>query len=61
MFEKEVYIKRRQRLKSLVNEGIALFIGNVEAPMNYPDNTYHWRQDSDFLYFSVLICRDWQD
>ena len=53
MFEKEVYIKRRQRLKSLVNNGIALFIGNVEAPMNYPDNTYHWRQDSDFLYFFV--------
>lgn len=51
MFEKEVYIKRRQRLKSLVNDGIALFIGNVEAPMNYPDNTYHWRQDSDYLYF----------
>lgn len=51
MFEKEVYIKRRQRLKSLMSNGIALFIGNVEAPMNYPDNTYHWRQDSDFLYF----------
>lgn len=51
MFEKEVYIKRRKRLKSLMNNGIALFIGNVEAPMNYPDNTYHWRQDSDFLYF----------
>lgn len=51
MFEKEIYIKRRQRLKSLVSDGIALFIGNVEAPMNYPDNTYHWRQDSDFLYF----------
>ena len=51
MFEKEVYIKRRQRLKSLMNNGIALFIGNVESPMNYPENTYHWRQDSDFLYF----------
>lgn len=51
MFKKEVYIKRRQRLKSLMDKGIALFIGNVEAPMNYPDNTYHWRQDSDFLYF----------
>jgi Xaa-Pro aminopeptidase len=51
MFEKEVYIKRRQRLKSLMNNGIALFLGNVESPMNYPDNTYHWRQDSDFLYF----------
>ncbi len=34
-----------------MNNGIALFIGNVESPMNYPDNTYHWRQDSDFLYF----------
>lgn len=51
MFEKEIYIKRRQRLKSLMNNGIGLFIGNVESPMNYPDNTYHWRQDSDFLYF----------
>jgi len=51
MFEKEVYIKRRQSLKSLMNNGIALFVGNVESPMNYPDNTYHWRQDSDFLYF----------
>ncbi len=44
-------MKRRQRLKSLMSNGIALFIGNVESPMNYPDNTYHWRQDSDFLYF----------
>jgi len=51
MFEKEVYMNRRQRLKSLMNNGIALFVGNVESPMNYPDNTYHWRQDSDFLYF----------
>lgn len=51
MFEKEIYIKRRQRLKSIMNNGVALFIGNVESPMNYPDNTYHWRQDSDFLYF----------
>ncbi len=51
MFEKDVYIKRRQSLKSLMNNGIALFVGNVESPMNYPENTYHWRQDSDFLYF----------
>lgn len=51
MFEKEVYVNRRKKLKSLINSGIALFIGNVESPVNYPDNTYHWRQDSDFLYF----------
>jgi len=51
MFEREIYINRRKKLKSLMNEGIAVFTGNVESPVNYPDNTYHWRQDSDFLYF----------
>jgi Xaa-Pro aminopeptidase len=54
MFEKEVYINRRNRLKSMIGKGIAVFTGNVESPVNYPDNTYHWRQDSDFLYFFGL-------
>ena len=31
--------------------GIALFLGNVDSSMNYPENTYPFRQDSDFLYF----------
>ncbi len=51
MFVKEVYINRRNRLRTHLKSGIGLFIGNVESPMNYPDNDYHWRQDSDFLYF----------
>ncbi len=51
MFNAEVYKERRTRLKKLVNYGVALFIGNVESPMNYPANPYHFRQDSDFLYF----------
>ena len=54
MFEREVYINRRKKLQSLMHEGIAVFVGNVESPVNYPDNTYHWRQDSDFLYFFGL-------
>ena len=54
MFKSEVYIKRREELHKKVKSGIALFIGNSEAPMNYPDNTYHFRQDSDFLYFFGL-------
>ena len=29
-------------------------MGNVEAPTNYPDNTYKFRQDSSFLYFFGL-------
>ncbi|MEE4260787.1 MAG: aminopeptidase P family protein [Bacteroidales bacterium] len=51
MFKKEVYIDRRNRLKKELQTGIALFPGNVEAAFNYPANTYHFRQDSHFLYF----------
>ena len=51
MFKTEVYAKRREELHKKIKKGIGLFIGNSEAPMNYPDNTYHFRQDSDFLYF----------
>lgn len=51
MFEPEVYTGRRARLKALVKEGIIFIPGNTESPMNYPANTYHFRQDSNFLYF----------
>ena len=54
MFKSEVYIKRRAELQKKIKTGLALFIGNNEAPMNYPANTYHFRQDSDFLYFFGL-------
>lgn len=51
MFKREVYINRRAKLKKLVKNGIVLILGNNESPMNYPANGYHFRQDSDFLYF----------
>lgn len=54
MFDKSTYIKRRNALKSKGLSGIALILGNVESPMNYQDNTYHFRQDSSFLYFFGL-------
>lgn len=54
MFSKEIYTQRRQALKSKLNKGIGLFMGNHEAPCNYPANTYHFRQDSTFLYFFGL-------
>lgn len=54
MFKSEVYTKRREELQKKLKGGIALFIGNTESPMNYPANTYHFRQDSDFLYFFGL-------
>jgi Xaa-Pro aminopeptidase len=54
MFKSDVYVKRRDELRKKMKTGLALFIGNVESPMNYPANTYHFRQDSDFLYYFGL-------
>jgi Xaa-Pro aminopeptidase len=34
-----------------VGKGLLLFLGNDESPMNYAGNTYHFRQDSTFLYY----------
>ncbi|MDA3893427.1 MAG: aminopeptidase P family protein [Salinivirgaceae bacterium] len=51
MFKKDVYIGRRKELKKIMNKGIALFLGNVDSPMNCADNIFHFRQDSSFLYF----------
>lgn len=54
MFRPTTYIERRSRLKAHIGSGIILLLGNSESPMNYLDNTYHFRQDSSFLYFFGL-------
>lgn len=51
MFSAKTYIERRRRLQADVASGILLFLGNDDCGMNYADNTYHFRQDSTFLYF----------
>lgn len=51
MFKKETYIERRRILKQKVKNGLILLFGNDESPMNYADNTYHFRQNSTFLYY----------
>lgn len=54
MFNANIYVERRKKLKEKVNSGILLFLGNEESSMNYADNTFHFRQDSTFLYFFGL-------
>ena len=54
MFEKEIYTERRKKLKNQLTNGIILILGNQDSPMNYTDNTFHFRQDSSFLYFFGL-------
>ena len=53
MFNKEIYTARRKQLLDLLKgeKGIAVFIGNVEAPAQYKDNCYKFRQDSTWLYY----------
>ncbi|MHC4728840.1 MAG: aminopeptidase P N-terminal domain-containing protein [Planctomycetota bacterium] len=33
-------------------------MGNTLSPMNYPDNTFPFRQDSSFLYYFALDTPD---
>ena len=55
MFAKEVYVSRRATLQAKMREagqsGLILFVGNAEAPAQYKDNCYKWRQDSSWLYY----------
>lgn len=51
MFTTEIYVQRRAELRRRLGSGLILLPGNVESPMNYPNNTYHFRQDSTFLYY----------
>jgi Xaa-Pro aminopeptidase len=58
MFDRGVYIKRREELKKAVKSGVVLLLGNGEAPLNYADNTYTFRQDSSFIYYVGLDTPD---
>lgn len=61
MFEKSIYMRRRQTLIDIMSanapegkRGIGLFVGNAEAPAQYKDNCYKFRQDSSWLYYFGL-------
>ncbi len=54
LFSADTYIQRRQVLKKAVGKGQLLFWANDEAPMNYKDNHFRYRQDSTFLYYFGL-------
>lgn len=51
MFPAATYTARRNELRSRFSNGLLLFPGNGELPMNYAANTYAFRQDSSFLYY----------
>jgi Xaa-Pro aminopeptidase len=54
MFDKSIYTARRQKLKQQVGSGLILLLGNEDSSINFKDNVYPFRQDSNFLYFFGL-------
>ncbi len=52
LFSAETYKDRREVLSQNVGKGLILIMGNEEAPRNYRDNIYTFRQDSNFLYYA---------
>ena len=56
LFEKSVYVSRRETLAKKMGSGILVFLGNNDSPMNYPANCYNFRQDSNFIYYFGLTA-----
>ncbi len=54
MFSNQTYSLRRKELRNKMQSGIIIILGNNESPANYPHNTFHFRQDSSFLYYFGL-------
>lgn len=54
MFAAGTYEARRKALRAKIGSGIILLPGNMQAPNNYPNNAYYFRQDSTFLYYFGL-------
>lgn len=51
LFDSSIYIQRRKSLSETVSNGLIWIMGNNESAMNYKDNVYPFRQNSNFLYY----------
>ncbi|MGL4402176.1 MAG: aminopeptidase P family protein [Fusobacteriaceae bacterium] len=51
MFNKEIYVERRKKLSEKMVNGLGIFLGNSDSPIDYTDNCYSFSQDSTFRYF----------
>jgi Xaa-Pro aminopeptidase len=47
----QTFAARRRTLREALPAGAILILANAEAPKNYADNVYPFRQDSNFLYY----------
>lgn len=54
LFDPSVYADRRKTLAQSVGSDVILIAGNNNSPINYQDNYYPFRQDSNFVYYAGL-------
>jgi Xaa-Pro aminopeptidase len=54
MLTAESFVERREQLSKEIDSGLILLVGHDDSPMNFPDNTYPFRQDGSFLYYAGL-------
>lgn len=54
----EIYRKRRDDIREKTGDGLILWLGHSHQPRNYEGNTYPFRQNSHFLYYTGLSVPD---
>jgi len=54
VFDRDIYVRRREALAARLGGGLVLLPGHAESPVNFADNCYPFRQDSTFLYYAGL-------
>jgi Xaa-Pro aminopeptidase len=54
----QIYKERRNRIREAVGGGVILWLGHMLQPRNYTDNTFPFRQNSHFLYYTGLAAPD---
>jgi Xaa-Pro dipeptidase len=54
----EIYRQRRDTIRAAVGGGMILWLGHLPQPRNYGNNTFPFRQNSHFLYYTGLSDPD---
>jgi Xaa-Pro aminopeptidase len=54
MFEKKVFVNRRNELKRTLKTGTILILGNDNSPIDCLAHSYKFRQDSIFSYYTGI-------
>lgn len=55
MFNKDIFVNRREKLKKVLKTGAVLLLGNDNSPIETFSHSYKFRQNGVFSYFTGII------